>query len=216
MVAAVEEGRRVYDNIRRFLVYGLAGGTAEILVMLAGPLLGLPLPLRAGQILWINLLTHGLTGVAMGAGLVAPDAMRRPPRPSGQHILGAGARQRLLVLAAVVTAVCLAAGVVARAWDLPWQSVLFLSLLGAQLDVVLGLRTRLLTRQDLFLPLAVLASALLAVAALYVPPLRSVLETDPRGRSGAALAAAAVMSGYLAARLTRNAFAEMKTAKAKS
>ncbi|MFI6727378.1 cation-translocating P-type ATPase [Streptomyces atratus] len=216
VVAAVEEGRRVYDNIRRFLVYGLAGGTAEILVMLAGPLLGLPLPLRAGQILWINLLTHGLTGVAMGAEPAAPDAMRRPPRPSGQHILGAGAWQRLLVLAAVVTAVCLAAGAVARAWDLPWQSVLFLSLLGAQLGVVLGLRTRLLTRQNLFLPLAVLASALLALAALYAPPLRSVLETEPLGWSGAALATAALMSGYLAARLTRNAFREKKAAKAKS
>lgn len=81
VVKAVEEGRRVYDNIRRFLVYAMAGGTAEILVMLAGPLLGLPLPLRAGQILWINLLTHGLTGVAMGAEPVSPQAMHRPPRP---------------------------------------------------------------------------------------------------------------------------------------
>ncbi|MFF2411669.1 HAD-IC family P-type ATPase [Streptomyces sp. NPDC058092] len=118
-------------------------------------------------------------------------------------------------LGPVATVVCLAAGVVARAWDLPWQSVLFLSLLGAQLGVVMGLRTRLLTRQNLFFPLAVLASALLAVAALYVPPLRSVLETDPLGWSGAALATAALMSGYLAARLTRNAFPEMKAAKAK-
>ncbi|MER6102953.1 cation-translocating P-type ATPase [Streptomyces sp. NPDC001832] len=211
VVVAVEEGRRVYDNIRRFLVYGLAGGTAEILVMLLGPLLGLPLPLRAGQILWINLLTHGLTGVAMGAEPAAPDAMHRPPRPPGQHILGAGAWQRLLVLAAVVTVATLAAGVVARTWGLPWQSVLFLSLLGAQLGVVMGLRTRLLTRQNLFLPLAVLASALLAVAALYVPPLQSILETEPLRWPGAALAAAALMSGYLTARLTRSAFREAKT-----
>lgn len=78
VVAAVEEGRRVYDNIRRFLVYGMGGGAAEILVMLIGPLLGLPLPLRAGQILWINLLTHGLTGVAMGAEPASPGAMCRP------------------------------------------------------------------------------------------------------------------------------------------
>lgn len=205
VVAAVEEGRRVYDNIRRFLVYGLAGGAAEILVMLIGPLLGLPLPLRAGQILWINLLTHGLTGVAMGAEPVDPEAMRRPPRPPGQRILGAGAWQRLVVLAVVVTAACLTAGTSARAWDLPWQSVLFLSLLAAQLGVVLGLRTRLLTRENLFLPLSVLASALLGAAALYLPPLQSVLETEPLGWPGLALASAALVSGFAAARLARHA-----------
>ncbi|GAA4990166.1 HAD-IC family P-type ATPase [Kitasatospora paranensis] len=90
LVAAVEEGRRVYDNIRRFLLYALAGGVAEILVMLLGPLLGLALPLRAGQILWINLLTHGLTGVAVGAEPVSEQAMRRPPRSPREHVLAGG------------------------------------------------------------------------------------------------------------------------------
>ncbi|WP_306326916.1 HAD-IC family P-type ATPase [Streptomyces venezuelae] len=206
VVSAVEEGRRVYDNIRRFLVYGMAGGAAEILVMLIGPLLGLPLPLRAGQILWINLLTHGLTGVAMGAEPASPGAMRRPPRPPEQHILGAGAWQRLLLLAAVVTAATLGAALAARALDLPWQSVLFLALLAAQLGVVLGLRARLLTRKNPFLPLSVLASALLAAAALYVPFLSSVLETEPLGWAGIGLAAAAAPAGFLAARLVRTAF----------
>ncbi|MCY0939773.1 cation-translocating P-type ATPase C-terminal domain-containing protein [Streptomyces sp. H34-S5] len=174
--------------------------------MLAGPLLGLALPLRAGQILWINLLTHGLTGVAMGAEPVAPGAMRRPPRPPGQQILGDGAWQRLLLLAVVVTASSLGAGVVARHWGLPWQSVLFLALLAAQLGVVLGLRTRLLTRQNLFLPLSVLASILLAVAALYLPFLQAVLDTEPLGWTGVGLAAIAAITGGTAARLSRTAF----------
>ncbi|GAA3388129.1 HAD-IC family P-type ATPase [Streptomyces roseoviridis] len=206
VVAAVEEGRRVYDNIRRFLVYGMAGGAAEILVMLLGPLLGLPLPLRAGQILWINLLTHGLTGVAMGAEPAAPGTMRRPPRPPDQHILGGGAWQRLLLLAAVVTTATLGAGLAARALDLPWQSVLFLALLAAQLGVVLGLRARLLTRENPFLPLSVLASALLAAAALYVPFLRTVLDTEPLGWAGIGLAAVCAPAGFLTARLVRTAF----------
>ncbi|MFD5432978.1 cation transporting ATPase C-terminal domain-containing protein [Kitasatospora sp. NPDC127067] len=90
VVGAVEEGHRVYDNIRRFLVFGLSGGAAEILVMPADPLFVLALPLRAGQILWINLLTHGLTGVAMGAEPASADAMTQPPRPPDQHILGSG------------------------------------------------------------------------------------------------------------------------------
>ncbi|MFI9004274.1 cation-translocating P-type ATPase [Streptomyces sp. NPDC053541] len=212
VVAAVEEGRRVYDNIRRFLVYGMAGGAAEILVMLLGPLLGLPLPLRAGQILWINLLTHGLTGVAMGAEPAAPGTMRRPPRPPDQHILGGGAWQRLLLLAAVVTTATLGAGLAARALDLAWQSVLFLALLAAQLGVVLGLRARLLTRENPFLPLSVLASALLAAAALYVPFLRAVLETEPLGWAGIGLAAVCAPAGFLAARLVRTAFRRTRSA----
>ncbi|WP_137991145.1 cation-translocating P-type ATPase [Streptomyces vilmorinianum] len=206
VVSAVEEGRRVYDNIRRFLVYGMAGGAAEILVMLIGPLLGLPLPLRAGQILWINLLTHGLTGVAMGAEPASPGAMHRPPRPPDQHILGGGAWQRLLLLAAVVTAASLGAGLSARALDLPWQSVLFLALLAAQLGVVLGLRARLLTRENPFLPLSVLASALLAMAALHVPFLSAVLETEPLGWRATGIALACAPAGFLAARFARTAF----------
>lgn len=203
VVAAVEEGRRVYDNIRRFLLYGLAGGTAEILVMLLGPLFGLSLPLRAAQILWINLLTHGLTGVAMGAEPVSAGAMRRPPRPPHQQVLGDGLWQRMLFLAAVVTAGSLAAGLLARAMGSPWQSVLFLSLLVAQLGVVLGLRDRLLTRENPSLPLAVAASVALAAGALYVPFLRAVLDTVALDWTEIALAAAVGALGYLAARTGR-------------
>ncbi|MFB7169953.1 cation-translocating P-type ATPase [Streptomyces sp. NPDC056254] len=206
VVTAVEEGRRVYDNIRRFLVYAMAGGAAEILVMLVGPLLGLALPLRAGQILWINLLTHGLTGVAMGAEPVAPQAMRRPPRPPGQHILAAGVWQRLLILASAVTAVSLLAGLAARAMSLPWQSVLFLALLAAQLGVALGLRARLLTRANLFLPASVAGSAALGMAALHVPALQSLLDTEPVGWTGVWLAAVAALTAFVAARLLRGAF----------
>ncbi|MEU2164049.1 cation-transporting P-type ATPase [Streptomyces sp. NPDC019208] len=206
VVAAVEEGRRVYDNIRRFLVYALAGGTAEILVMLVGPLLGLALPLRAGQILWINLLTHGLTGVAVGAEPVSPQAMHRPPRPPDQHVMGHGLWQRVLFLGAVVTAVCLVVGLLARTVGSPWQTVLFLSLLAAQLGVVLGLRSRLFTRANLFLPLSVLASAALGVAAVYVPFLRSVLETRPLEAMEVGLACAAGLLGFAAARLSRQAW----------
>ena len=81
VVTAVEEGRRVYANIRLFLVFGLSGGAAEILVMLLGPFTGLVVPLVAAQILWINLLTHGLTGsrARRRTGRARPDAPRPPP-----------------------------------------------------------------------------------------------------------------------------------------
>ncbi|NEC90149.1 cation-translocating P-type ATPase [Streptomyces sp. SID12501] len=200
VVTAVEEGRRVYDNIRRFLLYALAGGVAEILVMLLGPLFGLALPLRAGQILWINLLTHGLTGVAMGAEPVSRHAMRRPPRPPGQHVLGGGLWQRILRLGTVATCTSLAAGLWVRHTGQPWQTTLFLALLAAQLGVVLGLRERLFTRENPFLPWAVLAAVGLAVAALYVPFLRAVLETSPPSWPGLAAALAAGLAGFGTAR----------------
>ncbi|MEV0189610.1 HAD-IC family P-type ATPase [Kitasatospora purpeofusca] len=203
LVDAVEEGRRVYDNIRRFLLYGLAGGAAEILVMLTGPLFGLVLPLRAGQILWINLLTHGLTGVATGAEPVSPGTMSRPPLPPDQHVLGEGLRCRVLLLGAVLTAASLGPALWARDEGGPWQSVLFTALLAAQLGVVLGLRDRLLTRANPFLPASVLLSALLGAAALYLPFLRSVLETEPLSGSDLAGPVVAGLVGFAAARTQR-------------
>ncbi|MGQ4379744.1 cation-translocating P-type ATPase, partial [Streptomyces sp. SAS_267] len=200
VISAVEEGRRVYANIRRFLVYALAGGAAEILVMLAGPLFGLALPLRAGQILWINLLTHGLTGVAMGAEPVSPDAMRQPPKPPQQHILGDGLWQRVLRLSLLVTATSLTASLWVRHSGGPWQTVLFLALLAAQLGVSLGLRERLFTRRNLYLPAAVAVAAGLGMAAVYVPFLADILETSRPTGTGLALAAVAGLVGFAAAR----------------
>jgi Ca2+-transporting ATPase len=80
IVGAVREGRRIYDNLRRFVRYGLTGGSAEIWVMLLAPLFGLPLALLPAQILWVNLVTHGLPGLALGVEQAEPDTMRRPPR----------------------------------------------------------------------------------------------------------------------------------------
>ena len=108
VVGATEEGRRVYANIRRFLLYALSGGSAEIAVMLAGPFLGLPLPLLPAQILWVNLLTHGLPGVALGSEPADPGAMRRPPRPPAESVLGAGLWPRIARVGVIIAAVTLA------------------------------------------------------------------------------------------------------------
>ncbi|MFE3204789.1 cation-translocating P-type ATPase [Embleya sp. NPDC059237] len=203
VVVAVEEGRRVYDNIRRFLVYGLSGGAAEIAVMMLGPLLGLPLPLLAAQILWINLLTHGLTGVALGAEPAGPGTMLRAPRPPEQSILGDGLWQRILRLGLCVTAVSLAAGTWGDQTGRAWQSLLFLTLLGAQLGVVTGLRTRLLTRANPFLPITVLASAALGLAGVYVPMLRDLLGTHALPAGDLLIPLAGAVLGFLAARADR-------------
>lgn len=179
IVSAVEEGRRVYANVRRFLLYALAGGTAEILVMLLGPFLGMPLPLLPAQILWINLLTHGLPGVALGAEPVAPGTMRHPPRPPAESVLGAGLWPRILFMGAFVATVTLAAGVWARETGRPWQSMLFLILGATQLGVALGSRARPGTLANPFLLVAVGAALTLQAAGVYLPPLRELLGTEP-------------------------------------
>jgi P-type Ca2+ transporter type 2C len=203
LVAAVEEGRRVYANVRRFLLYGLSGGAAEILVMLAGPFLGLPLPLLPAQILWINLLTHGLAGVALGAEPAAPDIMRQPPRPPTQSVLGGGLWPRILRIGLAITAVTLGIGVWAQASGRAWQSMVYLALGLAQLGVALGVRARPGITANPFLLAAVAAALVLQVAGLYLPPLRELLGTVALPPADLAVAMVAAAVGYLAVRLDR-------------
>ena len=86
IVAAVEEGRGVYENIKKCLQYLMAGNTAEILVMLAAALAGWPLPLLPLQILWINLVTDGLPALAMATDPAEPDVLKRAPRRPEEQI----------------------------------------------------------------------------------------------------------------------------------
>ncbi|MEV4413101.1 cation-translocating P-type ATPase [Catellatospora sp. NPDC049609] len=200
---AVAEGRRVYDNIRRFLRYGLAGGAAELAVMLIGPLLGLGVPLLPGQILWINLLTHGLPGVALGAEPAEPDVLRRPPRRPDEQILGGGLLQGILALGALLTAVTLGVGLYAAAAGWPWQSMVFVVLGLAQLGIALASRAtrpRGTRWANPGLLAAVALSALAQIAAVAVPALRALLGTAPLTTTQLAVcAAAALLPGAVAA-----------------
>ncbi|MET7336136.1 cation-transporting P-type ATPase [Nonomuraea sp. NPDC005650] len=203
VVAAVEEGRRVYANIRRFLVYGLSGGAAEIAVMLLGPFAGLALPLLPAQILWINLLTHGLPGVALGGEPAIPGAMADPPRPPSQSILGAGLWQRLIRIAVVLTAVTLGVAVWAHQTGRPWQSMAFFALGATQLGVALGSRTRPGTLANPMLLLAVAGALVLQLAGLYLPPLQELLGTQPPALGDLLIVSALSVLGYVAVRLDR-------------
>ncbi|WP_235464705.1 cation-translocating P-type ATPase [Streptomyces platensis] len=206
VVSAVEEGRRIYANVRRYLLYALAGGTAEILVMLIGPFMGLALPLLPAQILWINLLTHGLPGVALGAEPVESGIMRRPARPPEQSVLGAGLWPRILAMGAVVTVGTLAVGVWAQQTGRPWQSLVFLVLGATQLGVALGSRSRPRSLANPFLLAAVAAALALQVAGILLPPLRSLLGTAPLAWPDLALGLASVCWGYLAMRVQSRYF----------
>ncbi|MGZ4470998.1 MAG: cation-translocating P-type ATPase [Nocardioidaceae bacterium] len=181
VVAAVEEGRRIYANIRTFLRYGLAGGLAEVAVMLAGPFLGILVPLLPAQILWINMLTHGLPGVAFSAEPVDPGVMRRPSRPPQESILGAGLVGHIVLAGSVITVVALAAGVLGRGLDAGAQTCVFVTLGFGQLAVAWALRTRVGRRalRQRAVEAAVLLSVLLQLLAVYLPALNDLLGTRP-------------------------------------
>jgi Ca2+-transporting ATPase len=199
VTTAVREGRRIYDNIRRFLRYGLSGGFAEIMVMLVGPFVGLTVPLLPAQILWVNLLTHGLPGVALGAEPADPGVMRRPPRSPQESVLGGGLLRDVLLGGAAIASVVIGAGVVAHQAGRPWQSVMFVVLGLAQLGVALAVRARRAPDHrevNRGLLAAVALSAVLQVAGVLLAPLQSLLGTEPlTGVELLACAAVAVLPG---------------------
>jgi Ca2+-transporting ATPase len=196
VVAAVQEGRRIFANIRIFLIYALSGGLAEVGVMLAGPAIGLVLPLLPAQILWINLLTHGLTGVAFGAEPADPADMFEPPRPASESIFGERAKLLVAVAAVALTASALVAGSLVSGATPERRTAVFLALGFGQLCVALALRARAAKRRvkERGLELAVLAAASLLLAAVYLAPLQDLLGTValPRHEVALALACAAL------------------------
>ena len=181
VVVAVAEGRRIFANIRTFLRYGLSGGFAEVAVILVGPFIGMPLPLNAAQILWINMLTHGLPGVAFGGEPLDESVMQRPSLSPSKSVLGEGLGRQILATGVVIALVSLAAGLLAVFRGEDVQTWVFLTLGLAQLGVALALRApRAGTGwRGRGLEAAVAGAALLQVAGVLLPPLRELLGTVP-------------------------------------
>jgi Ca2+-transporting ATPase len=184
IVAAVEEGRVIYDNIRKFIKYLLACNTSEILVMIIGPLLGMPLPLLPLQILWMNLVTDGLPALALGVEPAEDDVMKRPPRSATESIFGGGTARFIAIFGLVLSVVALVPGYLLwDAGDDTWQSVLFTVLIFWQLGLALEVRSdkRSLFTVSLFSNKAMLAAVGIGLAAhmaiLYVPFLQEVFGT---------------------------------------
>lgn len=189
VVAAVQEGRRIYSNIRRFLRYGLAGGLAEVLVLMVAPWLGMPLPLTPGQILWINMVTHGVPGVAFGGEPADPADMGRPSPSPERSVLG-GLVPQIVASAVAIAAVAVAAGTAAIDTAVQQTSV-FLCLGLAQLWLALALRAprRGTGWHSRGLEVAVAGAALLLVAGVVWTPLQELLGTVGLGTDQAALVA---------------------------
>jgi Ca2+-transporting ATPase len=186
IVAAVEEGRVMYDNIRKFLKYLLATNAGELWVMLLGPLVGMPLPLLPLQILWINLVTDGLPALALSVERPERDVMARPPRRSSESLLGDGMLLHVGWVGLLIAAVALGLGLWGWHQANPaWQSTVFTVLALLQIAHVLAIRVerRTVLGREFFVNRPLLGSALMLVvlqlAVLYLPVFQGVFGTVP-------------------------------------
>jgi Ca2+-transporting ATPase len=188
IVHAVEEGRTIYENIRKFVKYTMSSNVGEIVVMLAAPLLGLPIPLGAVQILWINLVTDGLPGLALGVEPTAPDTMERPPYPPNESVLARGLGTYILWVGPLMGVVSLLPQLFAASPETDvtsgvWRTMVFTTLALAQMGNALAIRSdRLLLLQlGLFtnpaLVGAVLLTFVLQLAVIYIPFLQGIFNT---------------------------------------
>ncbi len=186
IIAAVEEGRRIYSNIRRFVRYLLTTNSAEIWVMVLAPFLGLPLPLLAIQILWINLVTDGAPALSLGVEPAHPRAMKQPPRDPSSSILGDGLWQHAVWVGLLMAGIVL--GVQALSYhggaaEETWRTMVFTVLAFLQLShalVVRSERESILTlglRSNMVLLVVLVGSVLVQLALIYVPALQPIFET---------------------------------------
>ena len=184
IVAAVEEGRVIYDNIRKFIRYILATNSGEIWLMLVAPLFGMPLPLLPLQILWMNLVTDGLPALALGVEPPESDVMSRPPRPPGESMFARGMGRQIVWVGMLMGILSLAIGYgYWGAQDPTWQTMVFTTLTLSQMANVMAIRSE---RRSLFqigirsnLPLlgAVGLTVVFQLALIYVPFLQSIFKT---------------------------------------
>jgi Ca2+-transporting ATPase len=183
IVAAVKEGRTIYDNIRKFIKYTLTSNAGEIWVMLLAPLAGMPLPLLPLQILWINLVTDGLPGLALGVEPPEWDTMRRPPYHPQESIFGRGLGWHVAWVGLLMGLVSLGIGYATwrSGWE-HWQTMLFTTLTLSQMGHALAVRSSeslfkigLLSNRALLG--AVLLTFALQMAVVYLSPLQTLFNT---------------------------------------
>lgn len=186
IVKAVREGRRLFDNIRKFIKYTMTTNSGEIWAIALAPLVGLPIPLLPIHILWINLVSDGLPGLALAAEPEEEGIMRRPPRHPRESIFAQGLGAHIIWVGLLMGAVSL----VMQAWAITtghahWQTMVFTVLCLSQMGHVLAIRSerKSFFRQGIFSNVPLLGAFALTfalqMATIYVPALNPVFKTEP-------------------------------------
>ena len=176
IVKAVEQGRRIFDNIRKFIRYTMTSNSGEIWVLLLAPFFGMPIPLLPIHILWINLVTDGLPGLALSIEPKEKGVMSRVPRPPSESIFSNGMWQQIIFIGLLIGALSL----FAQYWALNyspeyWQTMVFTTLTLSQLMNVMAIRSE---RESILtigffsnkaLVTAVLSTIALQLLVIYTP-----------------------------------------------
>ncbi len=186
IVHAVRYGRRLYDNIRKFIRYIVTTNSAEVFTIFLAPFLGLPIPLLPIHILWINLVSDGLPALALAAEPAEHGIMRRPPRSAKESLFANGMWQHMIWVGLLMAGITL----FIQAWayhsgSSHWQTMALTVLVFSQLGHVLAIRSE---KESLFstgifsnrpMAAAVFITFLLQMATIYVPALNPIFKTQP-------------------------------------
>jgi Ca2+-transporting ATPase len=187
IVAAVEQGRVIFDNIRKFIKYTLSSNTGELFVMLLGPFLNMPLPLLPLQILWINLVTDGLPGLALADEKGERNVMKRSPFEPNESVFSRGVGLEIIWIGILMGIFSLGLGYIYWIEDPagPWQTMVFTTMVLAQMGNALATRSN---RDSLFkigvfsnrlMVYSVLLTFGLQLALIYIPFFQNIFKTKP-------------------------------------
>ncbi|MBL0183839.1 MAG: cation-translocating P-type ATPase [Chitinophagaceae bacterium] len=184
IVKAVREGRRVYDNILKFIKYLMTTNSGELWTLLLGPMIGLPVALLPIHILWINLVSDGLPAISLSFEKAEKDIMDRPPRPPQQTVFANGRGMHMIWVGMLMAGISLSAQAWAINNHLHWQTIVFNVLCLSQMGHVLAIRSE---KQSLFSigifsnkPLigAVMIALVLQFVITYTPFLQPIFQTE--------------------------------------
>jgi P-type Ca2+ transporter type 2C len=185
IISSVREGRRIFDNIRKFIKYVVTCNSAEIWTILLAPLIGLPIPLLPIHILWVNLVSDGLPGLALSAEPAEANIMKRPPRKTNESIFANGIGVHVLWVGLLMGAVCIGTqGWALQAGNEKWMTMVFTVLSISQMGHAMAIRSdwKSLFSQGVFgnkqLTGAVLLTLGLQMAVIYVPFLQDIFRTQ--------------------------------------
>ena len=190
IVAAIEEGRVIYSNIRKFIRYMLSCNLGEVLTMFLGMLAGLPVPLLPIQILWVNLVTDGLPAVALGFDPPEKDIMKQKPRDPDESIFSHGLAG-LIIVRGVLIGLATLAVYASLLWFTADVGLArtggFVTLVLSQLIHVFECKseTRNIFRiplfSNMFLVISVICSLIMTLGVIYIPFLQNIFKTVPLG-----------------------------------
>lgn len=184
IVKVIREGRRIYDNILKLIKYLMTTNSGELLILLLGPVLGLPIALLPIHILWINLVSDGLPALSLSYEKEEKNIMKRPPRAPDESVFANGSGVHMLWVGLLMACVVLAAQAWAIKKGMPWQTIVFHVLSLSQMGHLLAVRSNhYFLYSGLFSNLRLIASVfvilLLQIVITYNPVLQQVFHLEP-------------------------------------